>query len=161
MTTTKPGTKKKPAAIHRQQGTHRDDRHLPDALENYVKPVTEIPEPPASLTEQAKRYWFLITRELVNGGIFSDGDMMMVEVLAAKHDLHKQAIEAVNSEGLVSIVTNSKGTTYPMPNPHINIARTLSKEIMELSSHLGLSPLARTQIGVSKSSNDDAFKDDL
>lgn len=160
----KEGRKNKPAEVHKRQGTYRADRHLPDAVENFVKPQTEklqSLEAPEKLTEGAKKYWFLIVREMINGNIFADADMPLIELLAAKHDLHDQAVEAINSEGMVSIVTNSKGTTYPMPNPHIGIARTLSKEIMELTSHLGVSPLARTQIGVSQSDKNDPLKGDL
>lgn len=154
----KEGRKNKPASLHKQQGTYREDRHLPDAMENYVETKDEPPQAPEKLTENAKRYWFLVVRELIRNRVYSDGDSMLIEILCGKMDLHDRAIADLNNEGLVSIVTNSKGTTYPMPHPNINIARTLSKEILEITSHLGLSPLARTQIGVSKSDTKDPLK---
>lgn len=149
------GTKNKPAAVHKANGTARDDRMLPDALENYVQEVDTIPLPPITLSDIGKKHWFIIVGQMVEGRIFTNGDRVLVESLCMKLDIQEQAYESLKGQPLVFDMVNHKGMEYKMINPLTTVINGLSGEIIKICTQLGLSPFARTQIGVGKSDPDD------
>ena len=133
-------------------GTYRDDRQLPDQV--VPEPVLTIPLAPAHLSDDAKTCWKNICVFMAQNKLLTNGDLLLVEMLSINYDLVRRCYEQLNKEDLVERLEGKNGE-YLQKNPHHLVLLETQKEILQISKQLGLSPLARTSIGVRFSAPDD------
>ena len=151
----------KPIAKHKQDGTFRDDRHLPDTPPDGTADMEVIDNFPAGLNERCRQDWQLICGEMFLARTLNPGDILLIESLCINLDMQRECYKYLQSGELFERMVNTKGAEYIQTNPAINALSSINKTIIDLCNQLGLSPLARTKIGVSKSDKKDVFKDDL
>jgi P27 family predicted phage terminase small subunit len=152
------GSKRKPLERHKQEGTLRADRHLPDAVEAFVEPVKQIPLPPPHLSAGAVQYWNQVAATMADMGILANADLAILETLAMKLDIQRRAYDELCKQDLVLNLVNAKGGEFKMINPNSTILNTVTSDIIKITAQLGLSPAARTQIGVVNKKPDDPMK---
>ena len=150
--------RKKTVEQHKQDGTFRKDRHLPDLIQagRHSDAVEVYPD---DLPPEASKYWYLIVANMKIAKSLNDEDLAMIRSLVMCYHLQDQCFKNISENGLQLILTNSKGAEYVQRNPAIESLDAVQKRIILFSKHLGLSPLARTDIGVSKSDKKDPLLD--
>lgn len=148
---------KKPESIKIKEGTHRQDRALPDALEKYQKTVKVI-LPPAHLSGYAQEYFLKISSDMAENQILTNGDIHLIESLSIKLAIQRQAYEEMGSD-LIKKMTNNKGMKYEVINPLYDIINRQTADIVKICAQLGLSPESRTRIGVTKSKDNDPMQE--
>lgn len=148
--------RKKPRAQHITDGTYRDDRQLPDQV---VPPeLVTLPLAPDHLTKYAQTCWNNICFYLSENKLLTSGDLLLVEMLAINYDLVRRCYDDLKGADLVETLQGKNGE-YKQKNPLHLVLLESQKEILQISKQLGLSPLARTSIGVSYSRPDDPLGD--
>ena len=81
---------------------------------------------------------------------FTEQDIPTLRLLTYWHAVARQAEQAIHSEDGVKPFKNADGREIPLvrKNPALTILKEASAEIRALSDMLGLSPLARSRIGL-------------
>lgn len=152
------GRLKKPIEQHKRDGTFRDDRHLPDTVSNYAEKKTIVPMPPASLPKDAEKFWYSTVGYLIDNDIYTDGDNALIETLCMRLHIQERAYEELKNSDLVLELVNAKGAEYRQINPASTILNSVTDDIIKICAHLGMSPTARTNIGVNNKAPNDPLK---
>lgn len=137
----------------KQDGTWRDDRHLPDAVQ--VDPVQRLPMPPATLHRDAHQYWNVQASALLEMKVLSSADLILLEAFCNEKLKYDRAGKLLEDEDMVD-ETNA-GTTK-MVNLHLRIQDQALTNMLNISKKFGFSPLDRMDIGAAKSDKADPLK---
>lgn len=150
---------KKPEAVKKKEGTYRQDRSLPSSLEKYAEVVNVI-LPPDYLQGYAREYFLNISAVMSSLKVLTASDVFLIESLSIKLEIQKKAYEQLQNEDLIIDLVNSKGAKYKMINPLTTIINSQMADMIKIAAQLGLSPEARTKIGIINSGNPkDPLKD--
>jgi P27 family predicted phage terminase small subunit len=134
--------------IGKQPARKIDQRRRLPALRPKLEalPLVLVPAP-ADLPAEVVPLWTLIVDELdTRGGMPSalrGTDSLLIRCLVEACEVHRQASEVVRDTGIVV-----KGRFGPMPNPCLHVQRDSAATILRLCAELGLSPAARTRLGL-------------
>src|SRR5262249_49618430 len=136
---------KKPAEVHRRQGTYQPSRHAGPAL-----PVS-IPEMPADLPPAAQAAWKNITQMLFSAGLVAELDQLSLRMLVESVWLYHEAHDDIVAKGLVIQTTNGNW----VQNPSVGIRNKAWLQIVTLCKQFGMTPTARTGLGPGAVPEDD------
>lgn len=147
-------SKHTPVEVKKLKGTFRDDRHLPDYAK--LPTVEHLPMPPPTLNEKAHYVWYAQASAMRDMGLLTTADYTLLELFCEEKYMYDKAVKALRSEDLIDETNN--GLTK-MVNLHVRIKNDAIKNMIDLAKKLGLSPLDRTNIGVTSSQPNDPLKD--
>ena len=132
--------------IKKQNGTWRDDRHLPDAAA--APPVQRLPLPPSSLHKDAHQYWNVQASALMEMKVLTSGDLILLEAFCNEKLKYDRAGRALEDEDMID---ETNGGSTKMVNLHIKIQNDALNNLLNISKRFGFDPLSRMDIGVKKS----------
>lgn len=148
-TSGKRGPPKKPAALLKQRGTFRKDRHSDD-LEALAPP--NLPAAPAHLSSAEKTKWREVGTKLAKLGICSDLDAIALELLVSSYCGMTDAAAELARGDLVIEVGESG---VPMPNPLVGIIGKHNQLLKWCLTQFGMTPSARTSIRLPEKTKED------
>ena len=148
-TSGKRGPPKKPAALLKQRGTFRKDRHSDDL--DLVTPPN-LPAAPTHLNAAEKRKWNDVGAKLVAIGLCSELDAIALELLVRSYCGMTEAAHTLASGDLV-IEVGEAG--IPMPNPLIGIIGKQLQTLKWCLTQFGMTPSARTSIRLPEPQKED------
>jgi len=140
-----PGRKPKPVELKLIEG-NRGKRRLPEQ----PHPQTSAPEPPAGLSQAARREWERLVPELLELGFLHRVDRgglhryceAYARACAADRYIHKYGV----------IVTTSFGKAK---NPAVQIARDASAEMKAWCAEFGMTPSSRGRMALPQDEEDE------
>lgn len=135
------GRPKKSKALKAIQGTIRPDRDITPRASTVDR--IHFPEPVLKLNEKARRFYDLTIDHLNNASVLYPVDAMLLSVLAKNLDIMVEAANQINDlddvvQEFDSGATNITGT--------FTAFERATKNVMTLSSKLGLSPADREKL---------------
>lgn len=143
---TPPGRKAKSPAQKRLEG-NPGKRPIKEG----VKLPTALPDPPATLTEDAITEWNRIAPGLFKAGILAEADR---GALAACCQAWADWVEArAHIKGDLKVQLSPNG--YPMQSPWVGIANKAMANYMKIASEFGLTPASRVRLAIEGNTPDD------
>jgi P27 family predicted phage terminase small subunit len=125
-----------------------DQRSRVPALVSKIELIAPVvAPPPADLPSDLAPLWAEVVGELdTRGGMASayrPTDRMLVRCLVEAVDVHTKACADVRDRGILVF-----GRYGDAPNPSLRVQRDASATILRLCAELGLTPAARTRLGL-------------
>lgn len=137
------GPKPTPAAILKQRGTFRADRHSDSA-----KP-TGKPRCPKWLNKDAAKEFRRIVKLLDTMGLLGAADENALARYASTWVRWRQALQMIEKGGEVVVYKDETGKVKAVqPSAFNSIARSLAEELSRLEQAFGMTPSARSRIDV-------------
>lgn len=133
------GRPKKPANVHKGQGTYQPCRHGGPNL-----PV-QIPDMPPDMGPAAQACWKQVTVELERAGLVGEIDQKALRLLCEEWEIYLEALDAIRDKGIVITNINKNGSVTVI-NPAVRIRADVAKRIITLLKNFGMTPSARTGI---------------
>lgn len=137
------GPAKKPAQLHEDNGTYRDDRHGGPSLPCIV------PLMPPDMEPAAQAAWGQITQKLLLAGLVAELDQHAVRLLCESWATYLEARGLCRSEGLTlksTKETKNGNHETTIVNPAYRIAAESWKQVVVLLKQFGMTPSSRTGI---------------
>ncbi len=149
-------TPRKSPVLHNLQGTKIN--YPTGAHESHIE--GSKPRVPRWLTASARRKFVELSKELVKRQVATRGDADLLAMAATLWDRWKTANDHVIKEGAVITVQlySKDGTPYTQEeiSPWLKVAQASEKQFLAVLQQLGLSPMARDKIKVTKGNADAA-----
>jgi P27 family predicted phage terminase small subunit len=137
------GPKPTPAAILKQRGTFRPDRHADSA-----KPIGKT-RCPKWLNKDAAREFRRIVKLLDTIGVLGAVDENALARYANTWTRWRQAVQMIEKGGEVVVYRDELGKPKAVqPSAFNSIARSLAEELSRLEQAFGMNPSARSRIDV-------------
>jgi P27 family predicted phage terminase small subunit len=133
-----PGPPKKPTALKLLQG-NPGRKPLP---KNEPLIAVSTPDPPSTLSTQARQHWWQLVGLLAESGIMTALDS---DALAAYCEVYERWLDA--NQKLIqfgSVIKAPDGT--PKHSPYLRVANDSFRQMRVLLSEFGLSPASRARI---------------
>jgi P27 family predicted phage terminase small subunit len=120
------------------------------------RPLTEIPEPPAWMTEAARRKFAEIAGYLVGLGAVTAGELALVEQYAAVYARWAAAEEQLSSgdPGWRTVLTRQGTPGSSVPTPAMLQSQRSIEQLRKLGATLGLAPVERTRLPAARSGSE-------
>ena len=141
----KRGPSKTPAAVLKERGTFRKDRHHDAAIDSDLKP--KLPSPPEHFDEVMQSLWYDLGQKLADRGLMTELDAQAFELLVGSYFAMRQSQEQLANEELVMFV-GENGT--PMANPLVGIQAKYLATLKWCLTQFGCTPSARTGVKTEK-----------
>ena len=132
------GRKPKPTDINVLEG-NLGKRKL---NKNEPKPNKKLPTCPNWLTDEAKKEWHRLAKEMNSIGILTNIDRAVFASYCQAYARWKETEQLIDNHGFI-FLTPSK---YPQQSPFISIAHQYEKQMSQCAEQLGLTPAARSRI---------------
>ena len=137
------GPKPTPAAILKQRGTFRADRHADSA-----NPIGK-PRCPKWLNKDAAKEFKRIVKLLDTMGLLGAVDENALARYATTWTRWRQALQLIEKGGEVVVYKDEAGKVKAVqPSAFNSIARSLAEELSRLEQAFGMTPSARSRIEV-------------
>lgn len=140
------GPTKKPATLHKRNGTYRPGKHGGPALK------VQVPDAPPDISPIAAAQWAVIGRELADAGLISGVDRTVFRMLCESIAVYLEAMDELREHGLV---IKAGKNDYLMPNPAVSIRNTAWVQIVAACKQFGMTPSSRTGLKVESKQDDD------
>jgi len=101
-----------------------------------------VPACPAELSDEAKKEWRRLTKELAAAGLVTRLDREALALLCAAYARWAEAEAAIRKYGLV--IKSPSG--FPMQSPYLAIANKALDQVRLLLAEFGMSPSSRTRV---------------
>jgi len=140
----------KPIPTHLKllKGTARKCRTNP----NEPKPIGDLTSPPDWMTESQKASWEFAIYNAPKG-LLKQLDQSILTVWVAAEDLHRQALEGIEKNGMVVKAPN---TGLEIQSPYLAIANKQAQIMMKAATELGFSPSSRSKVSVKNEEPNDS-----
>jgi P27 family predicted phage terminase small subunit len=140
------GRKPKPTEQRIHEGNSRDHA-LPEPVRISGRPVpAELAEPPAHIPPDGKAFWHESVTQLVEVGIVDRVDLPILEQLCVQFARIRQAQRVLAVDG--HFTRGSVGQLRE--HPALKIERESTRMFLQLAEHYGLTPIARTRLGLAE-----------
>ena len=147
------GAKPKPTRLKVLAGTQRADR----MNKNEPNPKVEIPRCPSHLSDEAKREWRRVAKDLAVVGLLTRIDRAALAAYCQAWGRWVEAEEALRKHGVM--VKSPNG--YPMQSPYLAVANKAMEQMRALLAEFGMSPSSRTRVHAEPVLEDDPFEEFL
>jgi P27 family predicted phage terminase small subunit len=122
-------------------------RPLPEVMLVGGRPaIEELIEPPEHLPEDAKEFWTLYIRRLVEVGVIDRVDVPALEMLATVYARVRQSGRVVDHEGHFTLGARGQIREHPS----LRIEREYIGLYRQLAGEFALTPVARTRLGLAE-----------
>lgn len=132
------GRRPLPTNIKALRGTQRPDR----ANKKEPKPKVAIPQCPPHLSDEAKKEWKRMTKDLAQLGLLSKIDRAALALYCQAWGRWIEAEEALRKHGVM--VKSPNG--YPMQSPYLAVANKAMEQMRAMLTEFGMSPSSRTRV---------------
>lgn len=129
-------------------GTYRKDRH-DKIMEGLIKPLSNIPIPPAHFDERHIQKWNIVCSDLIEYGTLATLDFDMIRILIENIVIAEDAWASINKDGAVLWV-DMAGGSKPIKNPAHNVYMDCMKVIKSISEQFGMTPKSRQYLKAQK-----------
>lgn len=145
------GRYKKPTLLKQLEGTDRADRRN----DNEPQYDSDLPDPPAHLTEGAVAEWHRQLAEVDNDGIncLTGIDLAIYATYCEQYDRWQQAATELKSQDLVI----NTGAGNQIHNPLIGVSNTAQTNMNKAGALCGFNPCDRTKVTAKKKPKKNAF----
>lgn len=133
---------------HKDKGNFRPSRHK-ERVENKVKVLESIPEPPEYFDKRHKDKWTTVCKRVSGMGILAEADLDLLEVYVLHWFIHQDAAKDI-------IKTGSKDDEGKK-NPSVLIANDSARIINQIGDKFGMSSRARMGIKTQETKPEDPF----
>lgn len=133
------GRPPKPTALHKLEGTLRQDRHS-----DTVRADSVLLEPPDHLDEVARIEWLRVAGELHNIELTTSLDLTLLEQYCVVYSQWRAAIDDLQQYGAVQ----KTKTGYSQQTGYFTVAVKLGKEVRDIAREFGLTPSSRTRLRI-------------
>ena len=133
-----PGPKKKPTALSIIQG-NPGKRSL---NKNEPKPKAGAPRCPVSLSEEAKKHWRIIVKQLAAAKIMTKLDSDALALYCEAYARWNDANQHLQKFGIV--VKSPQG--WPIQSPYLSISNRAFDQMKSMLGEFGMTPASRTKI---------------
>jgi P27 family predicted phage terminase small subunit len=137
------GRPPKPRHVKEAEGVTRQDRLQSPARVSRRITAADVLAPPEYLTRDATSWWNEVAPALANAGLLEHTDRHVLSLAAETWAEIRAADRVLRSEGLFQ-----QGSRSVIPHSATRIKRDATIVFARLIAELGLSPLARTRLGV-------------
>lgn len=138
------GRKPKPTWLKEVAG-NPGKRALP---KNEPKLSVKIPRPPAGMSEEAKRHWKVVAKQLADAGVMTEIDRDALVLYCECWSRWWDALQDIRKNGPVSTTHNG----YRVPSPYIAIANKAAEQMRHMLAEFGMTPSSRTRVTSTKKS---------
>jgi P27 family predicted phage terminase small subunit len=140
------GAKPKPVEQKIIEG-NPGQRELPEILLIGGRPdQEEMSEPPEFLPRDAKDFWRDAVQKLYATGMLDLVDRAALEMLAVTYARWRQAVRVIAADGHFAMAPGGNLRVHPA----IKIEREASQSFFRMAEHYGLTPVARTRLGMAE-----------
>lgn len=108
------------------------------------KPRVRVPAPPRHLSDEAKREWRRVGRQLADAGLVTALDRAALAGYCQAWGRWVEAEELLKRHGM--LVKSPNG--YPMMSPYLNVANRAMEQLRLLLTEFGMSPSSRSRVSV-------------
>jgi len=116
-----------------------------------ARTAPHVPTCPAELSDEAKKEWRRLTKELAAAGLLTRMDREALALLCAAYARWVEAEAAIRKYGLV--IKSPSG--FPMQSPYLAIANKALDQVRLLLAEFGMSPSSRTRVQVAPQKDED------
>ena len=128
-----------------KDGTFRADRHE-NRLEDKVKILETIPDPPAHFDLKHRKKWAEVCRKVFDLGVLTENDLDSLETYVTYWFIQKDAADDVKKRG--QNLVNEKGNEYR--NPSLLTMSDATKILQQIAHKFAGNPQARMTIKTMK-----------
>jgi P27 family predicted phage terminase small subunit len=136
----KPGPPKTPTNLKLIRGTYRRDR----AAANEPEPEVAIPEPPDSLSPEAREEWDRISEELAMLGLLTRIDRVALAIYCEMWADFTEASLKIREHG--KVIRTKSGNV--VENPYYSIRKRSAEILRGYLTEFGMTPASRCRISV-------------
>ena len=135
------GRKPIPTALHILRGNPSKKK-----LDNLKEPTlrAEAPRCPGHLSEEAKKHWRLIVKQLADAKIMTKLDTDALAMYCEAYARWYAANEELKTCDWITLTENG----YPMPSPWLAISNKAFEQMKAMLSEFGLTPSSRTKVQI-------------
>jgi P27 family predicted phage terminase small subunit len=148
------GRKPKPSNLHALHGNPGKRARNPYE----PKPTTAVPHCPGHLDAEARREWRRVVPELRTVGLLSKLDRAVLAAYCASWSrwvaLERHLAELTAEKGVEGLLATAQ-SGYQMPHPLLTAANKAAEQIRALAVEFGMTPSARSRLGVNTGEPDD------
>ncbi|ERM82372.1 hypothetical protein P872_18415 [Rhodonellum psychrophilum GCM71 = DSM 17998] len=101
---------------------------------------------PTHLNKYSKVFFKKYAELLIENNVITISDLESLEVLSSEYGKYIEAQHEIKKSGLIQDITNTKGFTYSVQSPWIQIANNAHKNYITMLAKFGLSPSDRSKI---------------
>jgi P27 family predicted phage terminase small subunit len=139
------GRKPKPQEQHIVEGTYREDRHgSTDVV--LAEPLSDAEVVKPKLSKEASAVWDITVPPLVEIGAVQEIDVPNLVLMCEAYATAERARKKWHREGMT--IRGSTGTQ--VLHPAVRTEQAASKVYFQMSEAFGLSPMARTRLGMAE-----------
>ncbi|MGD9935306.1 MAG: phage terminase small subunit P27 family [Dehalococcoidia bacterium] len=117
-------------------------------------PRVRVPAAPRHLSDEAKREWHRVGRQLADAGLVTALDRAALAAYCQAWGRWVEAEELLKRHGM--LVKSPNG--YPMMSPYLNVANRAMEQMRLLLTEFGMSPSSRSRVSVVKAEAESAFE---
>ena len=103
-----------------------------------------IPRPPSYLSDNGRKTWRKLYRELYSNDLLAAADMQAFEMLIGSYDIWRQASDAVAAHGV--LVEDGRGGLRK--NPALQVQRDSATTFTRIADRFAITPLMAQKIGL-------------
>lgn len=117
------------------------------------QPRTKRPKMPEHLTDDAKKEWKRLVRELGAMELLTSADADALAMYCQTYDNWVKASKKLADGGMVTKTENG----YPIMSPYVTIVNQCLRTMKQLLTEFGMTPASRSRISVPEKPEDDDF----
>lgn len=148
------GRKAKPATLHLIDGNKAklSKSVLETRAENEARlhTGTDKVKPPGWLSNEAKKEFRRVVKELMKTNLVTNLDVDMLAVYCDAYVSYQKCEELIRQEGLIVEYTNKAGETNNIPHPLLTKKKQLFDQMRSIALEFGLTPSARAKLALPK-----------
>lgn len=133
----------KPKAIKQAQGTFRKTR---DVIGLDLKPLNEIPSPPAVFDADERWFYETVCEALFNSGLLRSADLMTIESMAGWWSIMKQSQKDIRDNGTLQVAQSG----YKQFSPSVAVFEKAWNKLKDFSDRYGFNLLSKDKISAPK-----------
>lgn len=113
---------------------------------NEAEPETDRIEPPHELSDEARKHWDLVVRELKSAGLITNLDVVALTMYCEAYATWRHASKQIQKYGTV---VKAEKSGFPMQSPYLAIANRAFDQMKGMLTEFGMTPSSRTRVNAS------------
>jgi P27 family predicted phage terminase small subunit len=118
------------------------------AAEERLKPKADRVRPPAWLSDEAKREFKRIAKEMQDLGVLTNVDVDALALYCDAYAAYVECTRIIEAEGLMVEYTNKAAETNKVPHPLLTKKKQLAEQMKALATEMGLTPASRAKLAM-------------
>lgn len=119
------------------------------------KPKSDKIKMPSSLSDNAKKHWRIVCKQLTDAGIMTNLDVYALAMYCEAFARWKDANDSIIRFGIVVKTPNG----FPVQSPFLQIANKAFEQMRTMLVEFGMTPSSRTRVSVKNADSNNDFDD--